>query len=127
MVNKGKNIFKVGVSKNMKKRLQAYSTGKEIHPDIKFIMAINDKKAVEKCVKSFGENSKYIIGKELYKIDYDLLKDLVFSCGKIDKKFSKNICKNSDSYVVFDDTKAKLYLDPYSKIINNKKNAKKNK
>jgi phage anti-repressor protein len=51
LVNKTKNIFKIGRTGDIRKRLQAYSTGKETHPDIKFIMIVNDDKKVEQCNK----------------------------------------------------------------------------
>ena len=34
LVNKNKKIFKLGRTGNIRKRLQAYATGKDTHPDI---------------------------------------------------------------------------------------------
>ena len=44
LANKDKSIFKVGRTKDMRKRLYSYATGKDKHPDIKFIMLIEDAK-----------------------------------------------------------------------------------
>jgi phage anti-repressor protein len=41
-VNKKSNLLKLGRTGNMRKRLQAYSTGKEKHPDIKYIMIVTN-------------------------------------------------------------------------------------
>ena len=41
-VNKSKDIFKIGRTGNIRKRLQAYATGKEKHPDIEFILIVED-------------------------------------------------------------------------------------
>ena len=42
LTNKNKNIFKLGHSKNIRKRLKTYATGKDNHPDIKFQSALHD-------------------------------------------------------------------------------------
>ena len=53
VANKNKQIFKVGkVNKNVRTRLRQYVTGKDEHPDIKYIMLVDDPKQVEDCVKS---------------------------------------------------------------------------
>jgi hypothetical protein len=87
-------------------------------------MAVQNKKAVEKCVKLFGKDSQFRAGKELYKVDFDTLKDISFSCGEMGKKFSKKDCKDCNAYVIFDETKGDLYLDSNSKL--NKEIGKKN-
>lgn len=38
LVNKDRNIYKIGQTCNIRSRLSTYSTGKELHPDIKFII-----------------------------------------------------------------------------------------
>ena len=43
LVNKNKNIQKFGRTINIRKRLYTYATGKEKHPDIKFIMIVDDR------------------------------------------------------------------------------------
>lgn len=65
----------------MRKRLYAYATGKEKHPDIKFIMIIDNPSQVENCVKVFVDKFKFKNKQELYKIDYNILKSIVFDCA----------------------------------------------
>jgi hypothetical protein len=44
LVNKNKNLFKPGRTDNIKNRLRNYATGKDTHPDIRFIMIVDDAK-----------------------------------------------------------------------------------
>jgi hypothetical protein len=55
----------------MRKRIYSYATGKDKHPDIKFIMLIED------CMKVFANKYKLRGNQELYKINLDTLKNIV--------------------------------------------------
>jgi len=109
LVNKDKDIFKVGRTNDIRKRLYAYSTGRDMHPDIKFIMIIEDPKLIEKCTNIFLKQYNYKNKKELYKIDFDLLKKIVFKCAEIKKgiedsfksgKFNED---DHDAYIVYNE------------------------
>jgi phage anti-repressor protein len=120
LVNKDKDIFKLGRSGNIKKRLQNYATGKDKHPDIKFIMIVKDAKQIESCAKIFTKKYQYKENKEIYKIDLDLLKSVVTECSEIHKRFKdyvKNKKKDYDTYIVFDDKKSVDYLDLNNNVI----------
>ena len=135
LVNKNKNIFKTGRSKNMRTRLNNYFTGKDSHPDIKFIMMVNDPLTVENCSKLFLKNYKTKGNKELYKVDINVIKEVIFDCAHMDRKFNKNKKefkkltknkkKNYDAFVVYDE-KAKTveYLDENNKVIGYEKRKK---
>jgi phage anti-repressor protein len=127
LVNKDKDIFKLGRSGNIKKRLQNYATGKDKHPDIKFIMIVNDAKQIESCAKIFTKKYQYKENKEIYKIDFDLLKSVIVECSEMHKRFKdyvKNNKKEYDTYIVFDDTKTVEYLDSNNNIIGYEKGTK---
>jgi hypothetical protein len=122
LANKNKNILKIGKSNNMRKRLINYSTGKDKHPDIKFIMHTTDPDpdTIEKCSKIFAKAYKLRGKQELYKMDIDKLKKIIFEFAIINKKIeyynSNNIVKY-DTYVIFDDGEEIEYLDTkYNKI-----------
>ena len=119
LVNKGKNIFKLGRSKDIRKRLKSYATGKDTHPDIQFIMIVDDPIKVESCTKLFTSEFKYRGKQELYKIDIDLLKQTIFKCAEIHKNIIDKIQNddNIESYVVFDDSNTIQYLDISNNII----------
>jgi phage anti-repressor protein len=112
LVNKNKNIFKIGRTGDIRKRLMAYSTGKESHPDVKFIMIVNDDKKVEKCTKLFIKVKQFKANKELYQTDFDYLKKTIYNCAELDDNLKIQIEKDDkfDSYVVFDDNNTIEYL-----------------
>ncbi len=127
LVNKDKDIFKLGRTGNIKKRLQNYATGKDKHPDIKFVMIVNDEKQIESCAKIFTKKYQYKDNKEIYKINLDLLKSVIFECSDMHKKFKKYIKNDKtdyDTYVVFDDSKSVDYLDLKGNVIGYEKGTK---
>jgi len=113
LVNKNKNIFKVGRTGDIRKRLQTYATGKDNHPDIKFIMIVNDDKKVENCSKLFLKVKQFKANKELYKTNLDYLKKTVFNCAKMDDDLIKEIenADKYDSYVIFDNSNTLEYVN----------------
>lgn len=117
-VNKKSNLLKLGRTGNMRKRLQAYSTGKEKHPDIKFIMIVEDDKRVEKCAKLFAKANQYKGNKELYKMHNDALKSIVFDCAKLDKRVIEQMRDPAlKTYIVYDDSKNIEYLNLSGEVI----------
>lgn len=117
-VNKKTDILKLGRTGNMRKRLQAYSTGKEKHPDIKYIMIVEDDKRVEQCAKLFAKAYQYKGNKELYKMHNDALKSIVFDCAKLDKSVIDRMKNpNLDTYIVYDDSKDIEYLNLSGEVI----------
>lgn len=121
-VNKNNNILKLGRTGDMRKRLQTYSTGKEKHPDVKFIMIVEDDKRVEKCAKVFTKAYQYKANKELYKMNNDKLKKIIFNCAITDKEVAEDV-KNMmndeslDTYIVYDDSKTIEYLNLNGDVI----------
>jgi len=125
-VNKNNNILKLGRTGNIRKRLQAYATGKETHPDIKFIMIVEDDKRVEKCAKLFAKAFQYKANKELYKMNNDNLKEIIFDCAKTDQRVNQIIenNKNLDTYIIYDDSKTIEYLNLNNNVIGIEKTKK---
>lgn len=126
-VNKAKDIFKLGRTINIRKRLQSYATGKDKHPDIDFILIVEDDKQVEKCSKMFAKTYRFKGNKELYKIHIDKLRELIIDCAKIDKKIHNKFTNNNDinKYIVYDTTKTIQYLNLEGDVIGMAKLSKK--
>jgi phage anti-repressor protein len=116
LVNKGKDLFKLGRTKNIKQRLRNYATGRDKHPDIQFIMIVDDPTQIENCMKIFTDKYKYRGSSEIYKMDFDLLKQVVFGCAELHAKFN-HIKKDLDTYIVFDNSKSIDYLDLNNEFI----------
>lgn len=128
-VNKTSNILKLGRTGDMRKRLQTYSTGKEKHPDVKFIMIVEDDKRVEKCAKLFATAYQYKANKELYKIHNNKLKKIIFNCAITDKEVAEDVKTmidddTLDTYIVYDDSKTIEYLNLNGNVIGMEKNKK---
>ena len=125
LVNKNKQIFKYGRTNDLRKRLKTYATGKDTHPDIKFIMLVDNPKYIENCAKIFLEKYSYKKGQEIYKIDFDFIKTVTVNCVEMFKHMdfiTKN--KDSEAYIIFDDYETLEYLDDKEKIIEYEKNTK---
>jgi phage anti-repressor protein len=105
LINKGKNIFKFGRTQNIRERLQRYATGKDTHPDIKFIMLVNNKDIVENCVKNLIKEYQYKPRQEIYKVNIDIIKNAIFDCALLNVKYEEFYNnENIDSYIIFDDS-----------------------
>ena len=119
MVNKNKDLLKLGRAGNIRNRLKSYATGKETHPDVKFIMIVDDAKKVEKCSKIFIKQFQYKPNTELYRMNIDDLKKTIFGCAEMDEMMIKsaNDSKKYDTYVVYDDSKSIEYIDLNGKVI----------
>lgn len=113
LTNKNKNIFKFGKTEDIKIRLKIYATGHDIQPDIKFIMLVEDKDNIEKCVKRLIKNYEFKKNHEIYKIYIDILKNAIIDCTNLQLKYI-NSYDNSDvdSYIIFDDVQ---YFDKIKK------------
>ena len=89
--------------------------------DIKFIMLIEDAKKVEDCMKIFINKYKFRGNQELYKIDLDTLKNVVFDCAILNENFNETIKNNKDleSYIVYneEEEEEEEYLDKDDNII----------
>ena len=110
-INKNKNIYKIGKTKDIRQRLYNYSVGLENHPDILYIQIVNNSNDVENCIKLFSKNFRKG-KKEQYNINYDTLKNIIFNCANIDKITHNKINDEKiDTYIIFDDSKNVNYIN----------------
>jgi len=122
-INKKKNIFKVGRTENIRKRLYAYATGLEKHPDILFILIVDNPQNIENCVKLFADKQRN--NKEQYNIDFDLLKKTIFTCASLDKEIlEKTSDKSIESYIVYDNSQTIDYINLNGDTIGHDENFK---
>ncbi len=98
-----KDMFKVGNSEDMKKRLRTYNTGNA--NDIKplFVMKVKDIEGVETCIKNIAKKYQYRKNKEVFNIDFKMLQSMYVKCkdfmectndmyNKDPKHFKDNLC-----------------------------------
>jgi len=119
MVNKNKDILKLGRAGNIRNRLKSYATGKERHADLRFLLIVDDPKKVEQCAKVFIKQFQYKPNTELYRMNIDDLKKTIFGCSEMNEQMIKsaNDTKKYDTYVVYDDSKSIEYIDLNGKVI----------
>ena len=129
LVNKDKNIFKIGKTEDIKKRLRLYHNGKDKHPDIQFILLVKNKDFIESCAKNLMMKYQFKKNQEIYKVDISLIKEFIIDCAKLSIKHDITLDdKKIDSYIIFENNDEIKKLDKYHNTkINNipKKSSKK--
>jgi phage anti-repressor protein len=108
-----KDMFKLGNSDNMKKRLRVYNTGNANNIEPLFVMKVDDINMVEGCIKNLARDYQYKKNKEVYNIDFEFLKKLCIKCKNFIIQLRKEIAKDEKN------TKKKLKM-----IKNNKTKTK---
>ena len=70
-----------------------------------FILLVNNKNAVENCVKDLISDHQFKPNQEIYKVNIDVIKSAMVDCAMLKKKY-KEIYKNDEveSYVIFDES-----------------------
>jgi len=75
-----KDMFKIGNSDDMKKRLRTYNTGNANNIIPLFVMKVKDIDGVETCIKNVAKQFQYRKNKEVYNIDLNMLKSMYINC-----------------------------------------------
>jgi hypothetical protein len=78
--------YKLGKTKNLKKRLNAYNGDKKDDIIPIYVYETNDIDEIEKCVKTYAKRFQYRKYKEVYKTDINVLKELINDCGVFNDK-----------------------------------------
>jgi len=96
------NMFKLGNTDDMKKRLRAYNTGNANNIEPLFVMKVDDINMVEGCIKNIAKEYQYKKNKEVFNIDFEFLKKLCIKCKNFIKQLEKEFVNDQKL------TKAKL-------------------
>jgi len=101
-------LYKIGRTKDLKKRLQSHQSPLSENIEILFISEVYDTVAVEKCVKGFMKEYQYRKYKEIYQVNLEIIKELTGKCSEIDanmeiKKKMKDIKEEDKKYYIFID------------------------
>lgn len=129
LVDKKTDLYKIGQTSEFKKRLMQYATGHSKHPDIKFIMLIDDPLQVENCVKIFIKSTQYKKNKEIYKIPISTLKEIIVGCGEMSQDINLKLLnehdKTKDGYIIYDEIPFAEFVNNDNEIIGFEKNMRK--
>jgi len=83
--------YKIGKTVNLKKRLNSYNGDKKDDIIPLYIYETHDIHEVEHCIKAYVKKYKYRKYKEVYKVDINLLKELINDCGEFNDKTNLKI------------------------------------
>lgn len=82
----GMGHYKVGKTVNLRKRLNSYNGDKKDDIIPLYIYETTDIDNIEACIKAYAKEYQYRKYKEIYKIDINLLKELINNCGEFNEK-----------------------------------------
>lgn len=99
-----KDMYKLGNTDNMKKRLRTYNTGNANNIEPLFVIKVDNIKMVEGCIKNIANEYQYRKNKEVYNIDFKFLQKLCIKCKNFIDQLTKEFVKNKN------DTKTKLKM-----------------
>ena len=74
------DIFKIGRSSYIVKRLENYNVGRINEVDLKYYALVKNSVLIEKCMKHNLINNQYIKNKEIYKVEPTTLKKIIDEC-----------------------------------------------
>ena len=78
--------YKIGKTKDLRKRLNNYNGDKKDDIIPLYIYETDDIDKIENCIKTYTKEYQYRKYKEVYKIDINLLKELINDCGEFNEK-----------------------------------------
>jgi len=82
-------LYKLGKSGDILKRLNTYNSGNANDIEILFELYVDDKDAVETCVKNALKKFQYRKYKEIYEVDLQLIKEVVSKCDEFSEAFQE--------------------------------------
>jgi len=91
-------------NKGLRTRFTNYITSTGIHPDVNFILVVDNPKEVESCVKAFVKKYEIKPRHEIVHIRYDMLKRIMTDCAQLSAEYNNMpIDGDLDTYIVFND------------------------
>ncbi len=100
------NLYKIGRTIDLKKRLQTHSSGLANNIDILFIHEVDDTIKIEKCAKEAMKQYQYRKYKEVYQINIDIIKFIINNCDIFNDLLTQTIKKQIQK----DLEKKKIYM-----------------
>lgn len=108
------NGFKIGKTKNMNIRVNAYNTHHKDNPKVVYVFYTNNIHRLEKCIMLALEDYQYRNNKEYYKASKKEIIEAMKDCEHIITKFKKD---NNKSKKIFNRNKLARNIKDTSKII----------
>ena len=80
------DVYKVGRTEDISKRMKTYQTGLADDVDVLFMYETDDLVKTEKCVQTWLSDHQYRQNREVYEVDVSVLKDVIVGCQKVGAK-----------------------------------------
>lgn len=77
--------IKMGKTDNTLNRFNTYNSGNVNDGKILFHIKVDNVAQIENCVKNLAKKYQYRDGKEIYKINIDILKEIVYGCDSLQR------------------------------------------
>jgi len=88
------NLYKIGRTIDLKKRLQSHSSGLSEDIDVILIYEVDDVVKIEKCAKESMKKYQFRKYKEVYQVNIDIIKFVIENCAKFHKLLDNTIKKH---------------------------------
>ena len=117
------NKYKIGYTKDLKKRLEVYNTGKANKVEYAYYIKTKCAYEIELCVKSLLNKYIYKSNKEFYDCSLEKIIEAIKKCIKVEKKCNKcneinSIIQNGGNYIIDELlNKYKTKYDYYESLI----------
>lgn len=103
------NLYKIGRTIDLKKRLQSHSSGLSEDINIMLIHEVDDVVKIEKCAKEAMKKFQFRKYKEVYQVNIDVIKFVIENCDKfhtiLDKIIEKENANKLEKKKIF------MYID----------------
>lgn len=110
------NIFKVGRTMDVVKRLRNYNVGRIKEVDLKYFAIVKNAVIIERCIKNKLNKHQVFKGREIYKVTPQVLKQVIDDCycKSVSKKQNDDMYRElSDMLGLYAYTKDKVNIHPY--------------
>ena len=110
------DVFKIGRTNNIIKRLQTYNTGRIKEIDLKYLALVKNSKIIEKCMKLNLKKYQIYENREIYKIDSEQIKKIIdlCYCNNVTKKENDSLYEEiSELLKLYSYVKDKKNIKPY--------------
>jgi phage anti-repressor protein len=97
-LNTNTTLYKLGKTADLKHRLNTYNSGNANEIEPLFRLKVSNIQAVEDCVKGLCKKYQYRKYKEVYKIDFNILKKIMKKCSNVYNQFLHEYKQDKDDF-----------------------------
>jgi hypothetical protein len=110
------NIFKIGRTIDIVKRLRNYNIGRIKEVELKYLALVKNPLLIENCMKLQLNKYRIFENKEIYKIEPKKIKKIIYDCycKNVSKKYNNDLYEELSNLLgLYSYTKDKINIKPY--------------